>query len=126
MWGGEVSMAAVGPEFDVQQKWIDETGGLSVRGDVDALTAPRLSDAILDAWADKPSALIVDLSAVDFMASSAMTVLMTAREHVAPTAWFGVVGDGAGTSRPLKLMVLDTVVGLHRTLDDALASFAAR
>jgi anti-sigma B factor antagonist len=117
-------MAAVGPEFDVQQKWIDATVVLSVRGDVDALTAPRLSEAILDAWGEKPSALIVDLSAVDFMASSAMTVLMTAREHVTPTAWFGVVADGPGTSRPLKLMGLDTVVGLHRTLDDALASFS--
>ena len=114
-----------GPDFEVQLKWIDATVVvLSVRGDVDALTAPRLNAQILTALSEKPSALIVDLSAVDFMASSGMTVLMTAREHVAPKAWFGVVADGAGTSRPLKLMGIDAVVGLHHTLDDALASFA--
>jgi anti-sigma B factor antagonist len=117
-------MATAVPDFDVQQKWIDATVVLSVHGDVDALTAPLLSDAIASAFADKPSALIVDLSAVDFMASSGMTVLMTTRELVAPTAWFGVVADGSGTSRPLTLMGLDTVVGLHRTLDEALTSFA--
>jgi anti-sigma B factor antagonist len=112
------------PDFDVQRKWIDAVVVVVVRGDVDALTAPLLSEEIDSVFTEKPSALIVDLSAVDFMASSGMTVLVTAREQVTPTAWFGVVADGSGTSRPLRLMGLDTVVGLHPTLDDALASFA--
>jgi len=115
-------MAAVVPDFDVQQKWIDRVVVVSVRGDVDALTAPRLSDEILNALSEEPSAVIVDLSAVDFMASSGMAVLVSTQERVTTTARFGVVADGPGTSRPLKLMGLDAVLPIHATLDDALAS----
>jgi anti-anti-sigma factor len=115
-------MAAGVPEFDVQQKWIDRVVVVSVRGDVDALTAPQLSDGIFEALSEEPSALVVDLSAVDFMASSGMAVLVSAKERVAATAQFGVVADGPGTSRPLKLMGLDAVIAMYPTLDDALAS----
>jgi anti-sigma B factor antagonist len=118
-------MAAGVPEFDVQHKWIDRVVVVSVRGDIDALTAPQLSDEILDALSEEPSALVADLSAVDFMASSGMAVLVSAQERVAPTTQFAVVADGPGTSRPLKLMGLDAVITLYSTLDDALASCAS-
>jgi anti-sigma B factor antagonist len=117
-------MAAGVQDFDVQRKWIERVVVLSVRGDIDALTAPQLSDAILDALSEEPSAMIVDLSAVDFMASSGMAVLVSTQERVTPTAVFGVVADGPGTSRPLKLMGLDAVIPIHPTLDDALTSCA--
>jgi hypothetical protein len=38
---------------------------------------------------------------------------------------FAVVADGPATSRPLKLVGISEVVGLHATLDEALAALTA-
>jgi hypothetical protein len=38
---------------------------------------------------------------------------------------FAVVAEGPATSRPLKLVGIADVVGLHATLDEALAALAA-
>lgn len=115
-------MEARVPVFDVQETWIDRLAVVAVRGDIDALTAPLLSDAIQRVLPERPSAVIVDLSAVDFLASSGMAALISAHELIAPTARFAVVADGPGTSRPLKLMAIDAILALHPTLPDAMAA----
>jgi hypothetical protein len=38
---------------------------------------------------------------------------------------FAVVADGPATSRPLKLVGVAEIVGLHATLDEALAALTA-
>jgi anti-anti-sigma factor len=96
---------------------------LAVRGDVDALSAPRLIEAIgteLEAAAD---ALIVDLTDVDFLASAGMTVLLEGHQAAGAKA-FAVVADGPSTSRPLKLMGLDQELRLYPTLAAALNDLA--
>jgi anti-sigma B factor antagonist len=112
------------PAFAVEQSRIAGAVVLSVRGDVDALTAPRLTEAILGALPEPPSAMIVDLSDVDFLASAGMTALVTGNERTAPGARFSVVADGSGTSRPLKLMGLDGVFALYPTLDEAVSALS--
>lgn len=112
----------VGRKFHIDS---EETAGaivLSVHGDVDMLTAPRINEAVLDAVALDPRVVIVDLSDVDFLASAGMTALVTAQQQVVPGAQFLVVADGRGTSRPLKLMGIDAALPLHRTLAEALAA----
>jgi anti-sigma B factor antagonist len=64
--------------FDVGQSQVAGAVVLSVQGDVDALTAPRLVEAILGALSEQSSAVVVDLSDVEFLASAGMTALMTA------------------------------------------------
>jgi anti-anti-sigma factor len=103
--------------FDVGQSRVAGAVVLSVQGDVDALTAPRLAEAILDALPEQ-SAVIVDLSDVEFLASAGMT----AHERMAPGARFVVVADGPGTSRPLKLMGLDSLLAIYPTLDEAISA----
>jgi anti-sigma B factor antagonist len=96
---------------------------LSCRGDLDAVTAPRLDQAIDTALDGDLSALIVDLSGLDFLASRGMTALV--RGHVAAAAraiGFGVVANGPTTSRPMELVGLNHELRLHPTLDAALAS----
>jgi anti-anti-sigma factor len=110
------------PAFAVEQSRIAGAVVISVRGDVDALTAPRLTEAILGALPEPPSAVIVDLSDVDFLASAGMTALITANERTAPGVRFLVVADGSGTSRPLKLMGLDRVLALYPSLDEAVSA----
>ncbi len=111
-------------KFDVQTSWVDRTAVLSVGGDVDALTAPELAEAIFAVQDEQPRAVIVDFSNVEFLASAGMTVLVNAHQQLSPEAQFMVVAEGPGTSRPLKLMGLDSLFALHPTVAAALDTVA--
>lgn len=109
-----------GDGLPIEQSWVHRTVVLRVSGDLDMLTAPALTEAIQAATRHAPTALIVDLSTVRFLASAGMTLLVTAQEELAPSIRFGVVADGPATSRPLRLVGVDRFVPLYQTLCDAL------
>ena len=109
--------------FEVRESWSDRLLVLSVEGDVDMLTAPQLSGAICEALEKSPTALVVDLTGVTFLASVGMSVLVAA--HQAATALsmrFAVVAEGPTTSRPIRILGIDAILALHPVLDDALRS----
>lgn len=112
--------------FDVWRARVAGVTVISVRGDIDMLNAPRLVEAILDTLPEQPTAVIVDLSDVDFLASAGMTALITTQKQVTAIARFLVVADGPGTSRPMKMMGLDSTLALHSTLDEALAACSTK
>ncbi|BBY47261.1 anti-sigma factor antagonist [Mycolicibacterium arabiense] len=103
------------------ETWFGDVAVLGVSGELDMLTAPELARVIEAVARKKPAALVVDLSAVDFLASAGMSTLITAHEDIAPQARFAVVADGPATSRPLRLVGIDQIFAVYRTLDDALA-----
>jgi anti-sigma B factor antagonist len=107
--------------FDVGKHQAGQAVVLTVAGEVDMLTAPKLTEAIQAALAAKPEALVVDLSKVEFLASAGMTALVTAQAEVVAPTRFAVVADGPATSRPIKLMGIDSVLPLYSTLDSALS-----
>ena len=106
--------------FQVAKQQIDGAVVLTVSGEVDMLSAPQLAEAVHTALETRPAAVIVDLSKVDFLASAGMTVLVSALDEVVPPTRFAVVAYGAATSRPIKLMGLDSILSLHSSLDSAL------
>jgi anti-sigma B factor antagonist len=106
------------------ESWFGDVAVVSVSGELDMLTTPGLVRAIEAAARKEPSALVVDLSAVQFLASAGMSTLITAHEDVTPRARFAVVADGPATSRPMRLVGLDQIFDVYRTLDDALAGVA--
>jgi anti-anti-sigma factor len=103
------------------ETWSGDVAVVGVSGELDMLTAPELARVIEAAARKNPAALVVDLSAVEFLASAGMSTLITAHEVVAPRARFAVVADGPATSRPLRLVGIDQIFAVYRTLDDALA-----
>ncbi len=110
--------------FSVGKQQVDQAVVLTVSGEVDMLSSPHLAEAIQTALATKPAALVVDLSKVDFLASAGMTVLVTAQAEIEPPTQFAVVANGSATSRPIKLMGIDSVLALYSSLDDALSGVA--
>lgn len=99
---------------------------LAVRGEVDLVTAPQLTECIDAVLAESvPAALIIDLTGVSFLASLGMTVLVKASEHVGKSARFVVVADGPATSRPLIMMGLDQIITLYTDLDAAVSALAS-
>ncbi|AZP83546.1 STAS domain-containing protein [Mycobacterium avium] len=110
--------------FEVGKHQVDQAVVLTVSGEVDMLSSPMLAEAIPTALAAKPAALIVDLSKVGFLASAGMTVLVTTQAELQPPTKFAVVADGSATSRPIKLMGIDSVLSLYPSLNDALSALS--
>jgi anti-sigma B factor antagonist len=107
--------------FEVQESWNDRIVILSVREAVDILSAPELTEAICDALIKEPAGLIIDLTDVNFLASVGMSILIAAQEAAdALSLRFGVVAQGAATSRPITLLGIDAVLTLYPTLGDGL------
>jgi anti-anti-sigma factor len=94
------------------------------RGDVDLLTAPELERYIEIALDKQPSAIVIDLTDVDFLASYGMAVLLQTKERLPQTTRLAVVADGPATSRPLTIVGLADVLTVCATLDAALAAVA--
>lgn len=103
----------------------DGSAVLRVRGVVDLATGAVLQQAIDELVETKPAVLVVDLSAVDFLASVGLQILVGTHERITPDAQFAVVADGPATSRPIQLTRLDEVLALYPTLDEALAGVQA-
>jgi len=95
---------------------------LAVSGEIDVLTGPRLQSAIDEVLAQPLAALIIDLSAVEFLASVGLRILVDTHQRLADSAYFVVVADGSATSRPIHLMNLDEVFELYPTVEEALAA----
>jgi anti-sigma B factor antagonist len=121
----KVSSQSAASQCSIERKRIGEIEVLSVTGVVDMLTSSQLEDAIAAAAKDEPQGVVVDLGAVDFLASAGMGILVAARDELPDSVQFAVVADGPATSRPLKLVGIADVVALHATLDEALAALAA-
>jgi len=106
----------------ISEEWFGRTVVLGASGVIDMLTSPQLEVSIATSLKKNPTAIIVDLTDVEFLASAGMGVLVAARDQAAPEIGFGVVASGPATSRPLKLVGLAEIVGLYSTLDEALAA----
>lgn len=100
--------------------WVDRVAVVTAVGTVDVLTSPQLTGAVEAALVESPSAVIVDLTDVDFLASAGMSALIDARERVGDSGQFGVVAAGPFTSRPMRLVGLHEVISLYETLDEAM------
>jgi anti-sigma B factor antagonist len=98
----------------------DGVSVVSVGGEIDLVTAPALEEAIGAVIADGPTALVIDLSAVEFLGSVGLKILAATYEKLGTATQFGVVARGPATRRPIHLTGLDKTFPLYQTLEDAL------
>lgn len=100
--------------------WIDRTAVVAAVGTVDVLTAPQLNEAVDALLTESPSAVIVDLTEVDFLASAGMSALISVHERISGSGHFAVVASGPVTNRPMRLVGLHEVIAMYETLDEAM------
>ncbi|GAA1672624.1 STAS domain-containing protein [Fodinicola feengrottensis] len=98
---------------------------LSVSGELDMLTAPRLGEAITQARADGPHVLITDLTEVAFLASPGLTVLIEGHVDTPENSRFGVVAVGAAL-RSLEMTGVCEVVPVFRDVPSAIETLEPR
>ena len=112
--------------FDVSSERRDDGAGVvTVSGEVDMYTAPQLKQCLLDLVDGGAKKIVVDLSAVTFIDSTALGVLIggVRRLHGAGGA-MALVVTGRAVLRVLSITGLDRVFSIHATLDEALAALA--
>ena len=102
-----------------------ETDGYSiveVSGEVDVFTAPQLDEQLSGLVEAGSYQLVVDLSNVEFLDSTGLGVLVKAlkrvREHGGSLS---VVTATDRISKVFRITGLDTAIGLHGTIDEAVA-----
>jgi len=101
----------------------DGLGLVELGGEVDLYTAPRFKEQLVALVDEGARAVIVDLSGVTFIDSTALGVLISGVKRLHET-------DGrlllAAPSRPvmriLSITGLDKVLSIHGTRDEALAA----
>ena len=97
---------------------------LSVEGELDIATAPRMIAALNEALADMEAPLVVDLTEVVFMDSTGLALLMNARRRAVRLGQgFAIVCPGGPISRVFE--IADMVESLHVCPDRASAQRAA-
>jgi anti-anti-sigma factor len=99
----------------------DDVTVVTVDGVVDLATAPAVEDLLAKLLEDGPPAVIIDITAVTFLASVGLRILAETHERLGGSRRFAVVAAGPVTARPIQLTRLDEFLALYPSVDDALA-----
>ena len=95
---------------------------VSLAGELDLYNAHEVREALLECCAESPDRLVVDLSGVKFIDSTALGVLIEARTRLENRRGFLLAAPGLETKRALEISGLDRHFTVHDSLDDALAA----
>jgi anti-sigma B factor antagonist len=111
--------------MNVDTAELDDAVVITVDGQIDGLTAPRLRSVINNAF-DRLDGrlLLIDLTDVEFLGSPGLRALTdTAAEavhHHGREPFRVIVDDVRPVIRPIELAGLDAVLSLYYSVDDAL------
>ena len=113
------SAVATSGEFDVRSESVP--GGATVvhiAGEVDLATAPRLEEALADVVSE---VVVLDLSRCTFLDSAGIRTLVAASRRLSDAGrTLRIVSVDPGIIRLLEITAVDTLIGVHPSLDDAL------
>jgi anti-sigma B factor antagonist len=104
---------------------VDRQGAAVVvrlRGELDLYNAHEVREALLRECESEPERVVVDLSEVVFIDSTALGVLIEARTKMANRRAFLLAAPAIETRRAFEISGLDRHFGLYETLDEALAT----
>lgn len=99
---------------------VRQTTVVAVAGELDLSTAPRLKWAMEDAESEDERHLVVDLSEVTFIDSTALGVLVGAQRSLHPGMRLAIVCAEETVRRIFELTGLDGLFEIVATLHDAL------
>ena len=101
---------------------IERTGDsvvVSLAGELDLYNASAVREALLACCAETPERLIVDLSGVKFIDSTALGVLIEARTRLPNRESFLLAAPGLETRRALEISGLDRHFSVHESVEQA-------
>jgi anti-sigma B factor antagonist len=120
-----VSEDGVGQLREPAVQGIDAVNGTVVvhlAGELDLYNAHEVRETLVELAGGKPERIVVDLSRVDFIDSTALGVLIEARTKLENRRAFLLAAPRRETRRALEVSGLDRHFGIHETVDDARAA----
>ena len=101
---------------------LDDVVVVKLAGELDLYNASAVREVLLECCAEAPARLVVELSEVTFIDSTALGVLIEARTRLANRRGFLLAAPGLETRRALEISGLDRHFGVHASLDEAIAA----
>jgi len=99
---------------------VGEACVVKLAGELDLYNAPQVRDALAAACSDVPGRVVVDLSEVEFIDSTALGVLIEARTKLDNQRAFLLAAPGLETKRALEISGLDRHFNVHDSVSEAL------
>jgi anti-sigma B factor antagonist len=93
---------------------------VKLAGELDLYNAPQVRDALTDACADSPGRVVIDLSEVEFIDSTALGALIEARTRLNNRRAFLLAAPALETRRALAISGLDRHFTVHDSVSEAL------
>jgi anti-sigma B factor antagonist len=91
-------------------------------GELDLYNAHTVREALIGCCEEAPDRLVVDLSEVKFIDSTALGVLIEARTRLPNRRGFMLASPGLETRRALEISGLDRHFAVHPSFEEALAA----
>ena len=91
-------------------------------GELDLYNAAEVRSALADASAQFPERIVVDLSEVEFIDSTALGVLIETRARLVNRDGLLLAAPGLETRRALQISGLDQLFNVHDSVPDALGA----
>jgi anti-sigma B factor antagonist len=108
--------------FGLSQRELDRlTSVISVEGELDLATAPRLKWMLIDVLEAGCTRLVVDLSRVSFLDSTALGVLVGVKRRLDPDARLAIVCARPAVLKIFEFSGMDGAFEVFPTADEALA-----
>jgi anti-sigma B factor antagonist len=115
------SQATSRPLGFIQRELDKRTSVISVEGELDLATAPRLKWMLIDTLEAGHEELVVDLSLTTFMDSTALSVLVGVNRSLGVDARMAIVCPRSMVLKIFEFSGLDGMFVIFSTVDEALA-----
>ena len=107
-------------DLDLSTRQLHDLAIVCVGGEVDMETAQQLGEHALAALREVSPRLVLDLSAVEFMDSTGLKVLLTIQRRAELAGGsFALAGAPRAVRRLLSVTGLDQSIPLHESVDEA-------
>ncbi len=118
---GWIHYGAMDLEVDVQEQ--DRWSVVSLRGEIDVYTAPRLRQALIDLVEAGKTNILVDMSKVDFLDSTGLGVLVGGLKRVkAQDGSLEIVATQDKILKIFEITGLSKVFPIHDSVDAAVSA----
>ena len=111
------------PRFEVSEESLDGGAGVvAVRGEIHVSTAPELSTLLADALSRGVTSLVLDLSEVEFIDSTGLSVLLNVLRRLTQRGGtLAVVCTNPTVLRLFEITRLESTFDIVQTRDEAMA-----
>jgi anti-sigma B factor antagonist len=114
------------PEFAITEQASDTHHVVAVRGEIDLFTAPELKQVLTDAIEGGERRVVVDLSGVSFLDSTALGVLIgTVKRLRSRGGALALVNTDPTIAKTFEITGLDQIFTILDTRDDAIRALNA-